>query len=142
MINHEIALEIDQLLSNYVYIIDDAAWERLEDILTEDVIFDFTQFGLASMNGRQAVITMFQTMTHPIAHHAVNTLIRVQSDEYHLRSKMIIAMGDGKTWYGEYRDVVVRSSTGLRFRSRTGFRPRALLLVLPNELPTESPIER
>ena len=142
MINPESALEIDQLLSDYVYIIDDADWARLEDILTEDVIFDFTQFGLAYMNGRQTVITKFQTMTHPIAHHAVNTLVKVQLDEYHLRSKMIIAMGNGKTWYGEYRDIVVRSSTGLRFRSRTGVRPRAILSVRPKEFPTESPIER
>ena len=117
------ALDIQQLLSRYCFIVDDADWERLADIITDDVVFDFTQFGLACLNGAAAVIHQFSTMTHPIAHHAVNTLIEERHGEFLLRSKMIIGRPGGRTWYGEYRDIVVRSSEGLRFRSRTGLRP-------------------
>lgn len=119
-------VQVQQLLAAYVFIMDDADWSRLGDVLTPDVEFDFTDFGLPSLHGLAEVHRQFSSMKHPIAHHALNTLVSDRGDELHLRSKMIMAMGGHRTWFGEYHDVVVRTPAGLRFSRRIGVRPQSL----------------
>lgn len=126
MISADDVVQVQQLFAAYVFIMDDADWPRLAEVVTPDVEFDFTDFGLPSLHGLEEVQRQFASMKHPIAHHAVNTLVVEHGGELHLRSKMIMAMGADRIWFGEYHDVVVRTPEGLRFSHRTGVRPKSL----------------
>lgn len=121
-------LQITDLVSRYIHLVDDAAWDRLHEVFAEDGVCDFQTFGLPRLTGVDAIRDYFTTFNHPMAHHAVNTIIDFDEGgaSATVRSKMLLSMHSGAMWSGEYRDRVVRTDAGWRFAERTAIRPRTL----------------
>jgi hypothetical protein len=110
---------LHQLLSVYVHIVDDAQFERLDEVFTPDVEFDATEFGNPPLQGIDAVIASYVAARHPVAHHVTNPLVTVDTDGIvRMRSKVISVLGGGVCGSGTYDDVCVRTSEGWRIASR------------------------
>jgi hypothetical protein len=119
------AFEVEQLVTRYVHLVDDSDWESLRDVFIDDAVCDYSAFGLPVIYGLDSIIQTFSSMTHPLSHHAVNTLIEPGEDDgtLRVRSKLILMMDAGKIWAGEYRDRVVHTPDGWLFAERIAVQP-------------------
>lgn len=119
------AFEVEQLVARYIHLVDDSDWESLRDVFIDDAVCDYSAFGLPVIRGLDSIIRTFSSMTHPLAHHAVNALIESGEDDSTLRvrSKLLLVMAPGKIWAGEYRDRVVHTQDGWLFAERTAVQP-------------------
>jgi hypothetical protein len=122
-------VELQDLVNRYLFIIDDAAWDRLGEIFVEDAVVDYRDVdpNEPRLEGIDQIRTYFESLDPPVAHHSTNLMCEVgaNEDERLLRSKMIAALRSGKLLFGEYRDRAVRTPDGWRFAERRSIRPRA-----------------
>jgi hypothetical protein len=127
-VDPRIALELQQLVARYIHIVDDSVWRSLGQVFTDDAVCDYTAFGIPLLRGLDEIVRAFSSMQHPIAHHAVNTLIEPGADasSLRLRSKMLLVMAADRLWSGEYRDLAVQTERGWRFAQRIAIRPARL----------------
>jgi hypothetical protein len=119
------AFEVEQLVTRYIHLVDDSDWESLRDLFIDDAVCDYSAFGLPVIHGLDSIIQTFSSMTHPLSHHAVNTLIESGEDDgtLRVRSKLLLMMDAGKIWAGEYRDRVVNTPDGWLFAERIAVQP-------------------
>jgi hypothetical protein len=115
-------LAIQQLIALYGHIIDEREWHRVDELFTEDAVYDLTEFGLGIVNGAQAIRTLWSRpdAMHPLAHHATDPVITQDPDgTVRVLSKAIGFGGSGRIGSVVYRDVVRRTPGGWRFAART-----------------------
>jgi len=82
-------LAIQELLSRYVHLVDDADWDRLDDIFTADGVFDLTAIGKGAPAGIDELRVCFAGLNHPLAHHTTNIVIE-PAGEGAVRSKYLV----------------------------------------------------
>ncbi len=123
-------LELQELTSRYLYLVDNAEWDTLADVFVEEGCFDMSDTwpGQEPRRGIESIRELFSTIEHPIAHNSFNLVVSAGSnaDERVLRSKMLAVLRNGKVVVGEYQDVAVRTDRGWRLLVRRAIRPNVL----------------
>ncbi|MGH3757470.1 nuclear transport factor 2 family protein [Actinophytocola sp.] len=131
-------IELHDLMSRYVHLVDHSAWDRLDEVFTDDAVVDYRNFApyIPRLEGLAAIQDYFGSMEQPIAHHTVNSLITAAEDRdlRRITSKIVLVMRDRQIYVGEYRDRVARTDRGWRFTERLAARPFRLGNSLPVEL--------
>ena len=114
-------LAIHELLGLYGHVIDSRRWTELGLLITEDIVFDATDFGnpvTTSLEDLRAFWTSEESM-HPLAHHATNIVVTQESDgTVRVLSKGIGVGHGGRVGSAVYRDVVVQTPNGWRLSHR------------------------
>jgi SnoaL-like domain len=144
-------IAIQQLVALYGHVIDDRQWSRIDELFTEDAVFDTTASGYGRREGREAILQHWkETARHPLAHHVTNVVIvPTGPGKAEVRSKGL------STWHDADADTiqstasrdpvtalrvssvvhvddVVRTPDGWRFSVRRGMR------MHPDKVPAPS----
>jgi hypothetical protein len=114
-------LSIHELINRHGHICDAGAFERFEEIMTPDVVYDVSRLGGEVMLGidqvRSAAITLGEG--NPIAHHVTNIVFGlVEADGVEVVSKGLGLSRSGSTASVVYHDKIVRTSNGWRIAHR------------------------
>jgi SnoaL-like domain len=120
-------LAIHDVVVRYGYVIDDRAWDRIDEVFTDDAVVDYRDqgtnppSGVAPIVGRDEIERYFRDVfTHPYQHMILNHQIEdVSDDEVIVRSKALCPMPGRVIVDLEYRDVVVRTPVGWRVRHKS-----------------------
>jgi 3-phenylpropionate/cinnamic acid dioxygenase small subunit len=113
-------LAIHDLLANYGHVVDDADWDRLSDVFSDDGVFDLDAIGEGRAQGIDELRACFARLNHPLAHHTTNVTIEpVDDHRVRVRGKYLVVSDEGKARTGEYHDEVVRTPAGWRLERRT-----------------------
>jgi hypothetical protein len=113
-------LAIHELIARYSHVIDGRQWDKLHTIYTPDGAFDASQRGYPVAEGLDAVTELMKVANHPMAHHATNVVLSpIDSDTVKGAVMVITVRAGGAAATGDYRDLIVRTPAGWRFRKRT-----------------------
>jgi SnoaL-like protein len=124
MLDIKDTLAIHELLALYGHIIDERAWERVEELFTERTVYDMREFGLGVVRGAQAIRALWSSprAAHPLAHHATNIIVTADPDgTVRALSKGLGVGPNGRVGSVVYRDVLERTAQGWRFAARAGY---------------------
>lgn len=113
-------LAIQQLLGLYGHIIDEREWNRMDELFTNDLVYDASDFGSEICHGIPALRKIWETTDHhPLAHHATNIVVTSDADGVvRVLSKGIGVGRKGKVGSVTYRDVVRKDASGWRIARR------------------------
>lgn len=117
-------LAINTLINLYGHIIDERQWSRMEELFTEDVVFDLSDFNGQVLNGLDTLRETFRALDgHPLAHHATNIVIEEVGGEVTGLSKGI---GMSRDHIGStiYRDRLAQNPQGWRIARRVATKRR------------------
>ncbi len=121
-------LAIHELLGLYGHIIDAAQWHRLDELFTDDILFDASAFdGVAVSKGLAALQDYWSApdTPHPFAHHATNIVINMlTTDRAEVLSKGIGVGRKGRVGSVTYLDILRKEPIGWRIAHRIA-RPRS-----------------
>ncbi len=115
-------LAIYELLALHGHLMDAGSFERLDELFTEDFVYDVEAFGLGRLEGAVAFTEASRALgdDNPLGHHVTNALvIGDQAGEATVRSKGIGILADGTSGTVVYEDVVRRTPAGWRIARRT-----------------------
>jgi 3-phenylpropionate/cinnamic acid dioxygenase small subunit len=125
-------LALHELAGRYGDAIDDRAWERLDQIFTEDAVFEVRGLDIV-MNGLDEIKAFMDQAgdRHPQAHLMTNIYCFEQAGEVELRCRGLFpeanTLADDKSsvvYHGSYYDKVVKTGDGWRIRHRIYTRDR------------------
>lgn len=114
-------IEIQMMLGLYGHILDERDWDALDQVFTEDVVYDATDFGLGVMRGIPAIAEAWREPFdgHPLGHYMTNVVISEDEDgTVRARSKHL-GPRPGSVTLMTYADVVRRTPEGWRLAERT-----------------------
>ena len=115
----EDTLAIHELITKYSHVVDGRAWADLDALFTKDGIFDASSVGYPVVEGMLALRHHMETADHPIAHIVTNIVLRdIDRDTVAAASMVLTPTQDGLMAPGDYRDIIVRTAVGWRFRKR------------------------
>jgi 3-phenylpropionate/cinnamic acid dioxygenase small subunit len=115
----EDTIALHELVHRYAHIVDDAEFERLSEIFTDDVEFDTSAFGNPPLRGLAPVIASYVGARHPVAHHVTTAVVSTDPDgTVRVRSKVLSLLAGGLCGSGTYDDVAVRTTDGWRISRR------------------------
>lgn len=124
-------LEIQSLVAEISYMVDERNWDDLPRLYTEDGVFDASLAGYPAAQGQADLRRHMEAANHPLAHYVTNTVVRpVDADSAEVVSMVLGAWQDGEFSGGAtYRDSVVRTPDGWRMKRRVvvpaaGYVPR------------------
>lgn len=133
MIDTADLLAIRRLVDLYGYLIDSRMFSRMDEVFTEDVVYDVTDFGTGVQHGIAEVVEGWRTATHPLAHHATGVLIDEEADGSATVVTTAIGVGNGgRVGSVTYYDTAVRTPAGWRLSHRRA------VLRRPGTVPAES----
>ena len=113
-------LAIHDLLARYGHVVDDADWDRLSDVFSDEGEVDLDAIGQGRAQGIAELRSCFARLNHPLAHHTTNVTIEpVGEHRARVRCKYLVVSDEGKARTGEYRDDIVRTPVGWRLERRT-----------------------
>ena len=122
MLTTEDRLAIHELMGRYGLVIDEREWQRIDELFTDDVVYDMGELGLGVLQGKAAVLELWTTREdlHPVAHHATNIVVTPGDDRDSARviSKGLGVGRKGRVGSVTYRDVVRRTAAGWRIARR------------------------
>jgi hypothetical protein len=113
------AVEIERIIHQYGYVVDDRDWDRLGEIFSPDGSFEVEGTDRAH-HGLPAIDAFMRSFPHPLAHYSTNVLVDVVegADTATARVKVWAPRADGTALIGKYLDDLVRTDAGWRFRRR------------------------
>ena len=112
-------VELHELPGRYGDAIDDRDWERLEQIFTEDAVFDLTDLGVPLLEGLDAIkVFMDKDAQHPRTHTMTNIYVDETDDGVKLNFRIVALLGEGKVGTASYYDDVVKTPNGWRVKHR------------------------
>ncbi len=111
MLTSDQLVAIQQLQARYGHLVDAADWDALREMFTDDAELDLTAYGIEPIQGIEAVMGFYTTMTHPSVHHLTNVEAWAEDGTIRARSKWFIAHADGRMAGGDYEDVLVEAGT-------------------------------
>jgi 3-phenylpropionate/cinnamic acid dioxygenase small subunit len=114
-------LAIHELIHLHGHLMDDGAFDRLDELFTPDIEYDVSAFGGGVLQGTAAIAEAGQILgsANPLGHHVTNVLIvSNETDTATVRSKGFGVMSDGLVGSAVYDDQVVRTPAGWRISSR------------------------
>lgn len=125
-------LAINNLINLYGHVVDERQWSRMEELFTDDIIFDMTSFGPEILHGLDALRTCFRDLDrHPLAHHATNILIETAPDGVRVVSKGI-SLRHGEMGSTVYRDLLRKTASGWRIAHRIAVKRRYETIAEPS----------
>ncbi len=123
MIDTADRLLIHELIADYGHLIDGREFSRLSDNMTDDVVYDMSDFGMGVARGLEEVVEMWTgpLADHPLAHHATNIVVREDPDGTVRAVSKGLGVGvGGRVGSVTYHDVVRRTDRGWRIAERRG----------------------
>ncbi|HEY2795681.1 MAG TPA: nuclear transport factor 2 family protein [Micromonosporaceae bacterium] len=121
---------IHELINLHGHLMDEGAFERLDELFTDDVVYDVTAFGADRLIGPAAVADAGRALgdRNPLAHHVTNIIVTsIEGDTACVRSKGLGVMADGTTGSVVYDDELRRTADGWRIAVRRVLPRRAPL---------------
>lgn len=114
---------IQQLLSLHGHLVDSRAFGRLDEVVTDDVVYDVSDTGKGRIVGlpslRDISAAFPKEPRNPVGHHVTNTVVEnLVGDTATVRSKGLGVLRDGHLGTVTYIDRVVRSAKGWRIAER------------------------
>ena len=116
-------LALHELLHLYGHLVDDRAWDQLEQVFTADVVYDARDFDMPVTHSLSELVAEWTSeeglKRHPLAHHATNIVVSDDADgTVRLRSKGIGVGPGGRVGSVVYDDIAVPTELGWRLASR------------------------
>jgi 3-phenylpropionate/cinnamic acid dioxygenase small subunit len=113
-------LAIQELLALHGHVVDDGALHRLEELFTDDVVYDLTSLGGTVLRGIDAIAASARELgdQNPVAHLVSNILIAEHNGEVTARSKFLGVRRDGSVGSGVYEDELQHTQEGWRIARR------------------------
>lgn len=110
---------IQHLIVLYGHVIDDAEWDRLNEIFAPDASFQIEGTDIA-VSGLDRIDEFMRSITHPLAHFSTNVMVDLDegADVATARVKLFAPRANGTSAIGTYHDVIVRTRRGWRFQQR------------------------
>jgi 3-phenylpropionate/cinnamic acid dioxygenase small subunit len=115
-------LAIHELMNLHGHLMDDGAFDRLDELFTSDVVYDVSAFGVGKLVGIDAIRAAALALgdRNPLGHHVTNiVIVDADTDVAHVRSKGLGVRADGTTGSLVHDDTVRRTASGWRIASRT-----------------------
>lgn len=112
---------VTELLAMHGHLVDAGELDRLDEVLTEDAVYDVSDLGAAPLNGIAAVreASLALGAGNPVGHHVTNIVLAELADGRILaRSKGIGVNADGTTGTVTYEDTITRGGGGWRISYR------------------------
>lgn len=112
---------IHELINLHGHLMDAGAFERLDELFTDDVVYDLSMIGAAELRGRQAIVDAGLALgdRNPVGHHVTNVIVVDLTDTAaHVVSKGIGVNSDGSTGSVVYEDTLRRTPAGWRIAHR------------------------
>lgn len=118
---------IEDLIAMHGHVTDDGELDRYDELFTDDVVYDVTDFGLGELRGVEAIREAGRALgdANPVGHHVTNVVLAEVGDGVvTARSKGIGVMADGTTGSLTYEDELERRDGRWRIRRRKVVRRR------------------
>jgi hypothetical protein len=112
-------LELHELPGRYGDAIDDRDWARLDQIFTEDAVFDLTDLGGPRLVGLPEIKRyMDEDADHPRTHLMTNIYVDETPDGVRLQFRIVALLPERRVGTASYFDHVVKTEHGWRVRDR------------------------
>lgn len=114
-------LAITGLVSMHGHLVDEASLDELEELFTDDVVYDLSDYGQGQLEGVAAIKKAALALgdANPVAHHVTNVVIADLKDgRARVRSKGLGIKLDGSCGSVSYDDTAVRTGEGWRISYR------------------------
>ena len=124
-------LAIYELLALHGHLIDAGAFDRLDELFTDDFVYDLEALGYGRLEGAKALIDASTALgdDNLLGHHVTNSLVIAEEDDLvRVRSKGIGIGTDGSSGTVIYEDLVRKTPGGWRIARRA---------VIPRERPLQ-----
>jgi 3-phenylpropionate/cinnamic acid dioxygenase small subunit len=121
-LSSEDRLAIYELIALHGHLVDAGDFDRLDELFTDDFVYDVEAFGFGRLEGVEAFIEAARTLgdANPLGHHVTNAVVVASDDDAAtVRSKGIGVLSNGMSGTVVYEDVVRRTGEGWRIASRT-----------------------
>jgi 3-phenylpropionate/cinnamic acid dioxygenase small subunit len=112
---------ISELIAMHGHLCDEGELDRLDELFTDDVVYDVSDFGQEPLTGVEAIRAAAVALgeANPVGHHVTNIVLTEGDDgEVHGRSKGIGIRMDGTSGSVTYEDTFVRTGEGWRISYR------------------------
>jgi hypothetical protein len=114
-------LAIHELISLHGHLSDDGKPGDLDSFMTEDAVYDLTDFGMGVVQGLSALRRLWESTSveQPLGHHVTNVTVSEESDGVvRVRSKGLAVMAGGQAGTVVYDDIVQKTAGGWRLVRR------------------------
>jgi 3-phenylpropionate/cinnamic acid dioxygenase small subunit len=112
-------LELHELPGRYGDAIDDRDWDRLDQIFTEDAVFDLTDLGGPDLHGLAEIKRfMDEDAEHPRTHLMTNIYVDETSEGVRLYFRIVALLPERVVGTASYYDDVVKTPAGWRVKNR------------------------
>ena len=121
MLSTDDHLAIHELIALHGHLMDDGAFDRLDELFTADIAYDLEAFGGGVLRGPAAIRDAGLALGdgNPLGHHVTNVIVTGGDDQQaHARSKGFGVMADGTVGSVVYEDVLTRTPEGWRISYR------------------------
>ncbi|MFI5912842.1 nuclear transport factor 2 family protein [Dactylosporangium sp. NPDC051541] len=112
---------ISEILALHAHIFDGGHLDRLDEIFTDQTVYDMTAVGLGQFEGIDTIRTAALQLgpRNPIAHHVTNIVITEKTEtEATVLSKGLMIMADGTPASVTHQDTLHRQPEGWRITHR------------------------
>jgi len=118
-------IELHELPGRYGDAIDDRDWARLDQIFTEDAVFDLTDLGEPRLEGLAEIKRyMDEEARQPRAHLMTNIYVDETPDGVRLHFRIVALLPERVVGTASYYDRVVKTPAGWRVSDRVITRRR------------------
>ena len=112
-------LELHELPGRYGDAIDDRDWDRLDQIFTDDAVFDLTDLGSLRLEGLPEIKRyMDEDANHPRTHMMTNIYVDETPEGAKLRFRIVALLPERRVGTASYYDDVVKTPAGWRVKHR------------------------
>ena len=125
-----IGFRIHELINLHGHLMDEGEFDRLHELVTDDIVYDVSALGAGQLIGSDAIIAAGQALgdNNPLAHHVTNVIVvRIDNETAQVRSKGLAVMSSGVAASVVYDDELRRTDKGWRIAVRRVL-PRAVPL--------------
>lgn len=114
-------LAIYELIALHGHLMDAGAFDRLDELFTDDFVYDLDALGYGRLEGAKALIDASKALgdDNPVGHHVTNSLvIAEEGGVVRVRSKGIGIGADGSSGTVIYEDLIRKTPSGWRIARR------------------------
>lgn len=109
---------INQVLALLGHLIDQRAYDRLDEVFVPDAFYDCSIFGFGTATGIDEIRALLSREGHALAHHCTNVFVHnAEGEALGALSKGLGVLEDGKVASITYVDTLVRTPAGWRIAS-------------------------
>jgi hypothetical protein len=116
-------IEIMQVMAHYPHVIDGKQWDRLDELYTDDGVFDLTGLAGAEVRfeGIDAIKGFLTGSPMPLAHITTDHYVFEADGVVQSRGKWFVPSDEGTVTGGMYRDTWEKTGRGWRLKERKAF---------------------